>query len=86
MYVDHDKPLVLWMMVVMDAQFSPSPSEYLTPAGAFLSLVSSTRTYARPGALAARATANSFVAAVILGLFVLAAVVSAARKDITPRF
>ena len=33
------------------AQFSRSPSEYLTPAGAFLSLVSSTDTYATPGAL-----------------------------------
>ena len=39
-----------------------------------------------PGALTAPATANLFVAAVILGLFVLAAACSAERKDITPGF
>jgi hypothetical protein len=36
--------------------------------------------------LAARAPANALVAAVILGLFVLAAIVSAARKDMTQGF
>jgi hypothetical protein len=76
------------------AQFTPQPSEYLTPAGAFLSLVSSTGTYApRPApqpapaaAVAARAPANALVAAVILVLFVLAAIVGAAKKDITQGF
>jgi hypothetical protein len=52
--------------------------------------VSSTGTYApRPvptRALTAPVAANSLVAAVILGLFVLAAVLSAARKDITQGF
>jgi len=66
------------------------PSEYLTPAGAFLPVVSSTGTYvpkpiAAPAA-AARAPGNGLVAAAILGLFVLAAVVSAARKDISQGF
>ncbi len=42
--------------------------------------------YAPLRRLTAPATANFFVAAVILALFVLAAVVSAERKDITPRF
>ena len=37
-------------------------------------------------AVAARAPGNAVVAAVILGLFVLAAIVSAARKDITQGF
>jgi hypothetical protein len=52
-------------------------------------VVSSTPTYATPGlvsAPAARATTNFFVAAVILGLFVLSAALSAARKDITQGF
>jgi hypothetical protein len=48
--------------------------------------VSSTGTYAQSGQLAARAPGNALVAAAILGLFVLAAVVSAARKDITQGF
>ena len=52
--------------------------------------MSSTGTYAQSGAssggLAARAPGNALVAAAILGLFVLAAVVSAARKDITQGF
>jgi len=52
--------------------------------------VSSTGTYVQPGAgaggLAARVPGNGPVAAVILGLFVLAAIVSAARKDITQGF
>jgi hypothetical protein len=50
--------------------------------------VSSTGTYApRPaGAIAARAPSNALVAAVILGLFVIAAIVGAARKDITQGF
>src|ERR1700676_1488197 len=68
----------------------PSPSESLTPAGAFLSFVSSTGTYAPKrapaGALAAPATTNLFVAAVILALFVFSAVLSAAHKDITQGF
>jgi hypothetical protein len=55
-----------------------------------LSLVVSTGTYAPKVAparrLAARAPANALVAAVILTLFVLAAIVSAARKDITQGF
>jgi hypothetical protein len=51
-----------------------------------LSFVSSTGTYAASRGLAAPATTNSFVAAVILVLFVLAAVVSAVRKDITQGF
>src|SRR6202050_134113 len=57
-----------------------SPKEYLPPAGAFVSLVSSTPAYATPGALTAPATTNFFVAAVILGLFVLSAGLSAERK------
>ncbi len=48
--------------------------------------MSSTGTYAQSGQLAARAPGNALVAAAILGLFVLAAVVSAARKDITQGF
>jgi hypothetical protein len=48
--------------------------------------VSSTGTYATSGAVAARAPGNWLVAAVILGLFVLAAVASAARKDVTQGF
>jgi hypothetical protein len=55
-----------------------------------LSFVVSTGTYApkvAPArALAGRAPANALVAAVILALFVLAAIVSAARKDITQGF
>jgi hypothetical protein len=56
-----------------------------------LAPVSSTGTYAPAGGLAAPAkpsstTANSFIAIVILALFVLAAVVSAVRKDITQGF
>jgi hypothetical protein len=55
-----------------------------------LSLVVSTGTCAPKTApaqgLAARAPANAFVAAVILGLFVLAAIVSAVRQDITQGF
>lgn len=49
-------------------------------------LVSSTPAYAAPGPVTAAATANFFVAAVILGLFVLAAVFSAERKDVTQGF
>jgi hypothetical protein len=52
-------------------------------------VVSSTPTYATPGfvsAPTARATTNFFIAAVILGLFVLSAGFSAARKDITQGF
>ncbi len=70
---------------------TPSPSEYLTPAGAFLSLVSSTGTYAPKRAPARRvggagdgqirSSPRSFSA-----LFVLAAVRGAARKDITQGF
>jgi hypothetical protein len=48
--------------------------------------VSSTSAYATPGIAAAPATANFFVAAVILGLFVLSAVFSAERKGITAGF
>jgi hypothetical protein len=48
--------------------------------------VSSTGTYVGSGATAARAPGNTLVAAAILGLFVLAALVSAARKDITQGF
>ena len=48
--------------------------------------MSSTGTYVRSGAVAARAPGNALVAAAILCLFVLAAVVSAARKDITQGF
>ena len=52
--------------------------------------MSSTGTYVgKPAAshvLTARAPGNALVAAVILGLFVLAAVVSAARKDLTQGF
>jgi len=51
-----------------------------------VSLVSSTPAYATPGALTAPATTNFFVAAVILGLFVLSAALSAERKDITQGF
>jgi hypothetical protein len=54
-----------------------------------VSVVSSTPTYATPdlvAAPAARTTTNFFVAAVILGLFVLSAALSAARKDITQGF
>ncbi len=48
--------------------------------------VSSSPAYAEPGTLTAPATTNFFVAAVILALFVLAAIVSAARKDVTQGF
>src|SRR5580698_4641359 len=48
--------------------------------------MSSTGTYAPPGDLAAPAAARPLVAAIILGLFVLAAVFSAERKDITQGF
>jgi hypothetical protein len=55
-----------------------------------LSFVASTGTYAPKGVpargWAARVPANALVAAVILALFVLAATVSAARKDITQGF
>jgi hypothetical protein len=51
-----------------------------------VSPVSSSPTYAAPGAVTAPATANFFVAAVILALFVLSAVFSAERKDITQGF
>jgi len=51
-----------------------------------VSLVSSTPAYATPGALTAPATTNFFVAAVILGLFVLSAALSAERKSITAGF
>jgi hypothetical protein len=51
-----------------------------------VSLVSSTPAYATPGALTAPATTNFFVAAVILGLFVLSAAFSAERKNITSGF
>jgi hypothetical protein len=47
--------------------------------------MTSTPAYA-PHALADRATANLFIAAVIFALFVLAALVSAERKDITQGF
>jgi hypothetical protein len=48
--------------------------------------VSSTPAYATPGALTAPATTNFFVAAVILGLFVLSAGLSAERKGISAGF
>ncbi len=48
--------------------------------------MASTGTYVGSSASAARAPSNGIVAAAILGLFVLAAVVSAARKDITQGF
>jgi hypothetical protein len=51
-----------------------------------VSLVSSTPAYATPGALTAPATTNFFVAAVILGLFVVAAAFSAERKAISAGF
>ena len=51
-----------------------------------MSLVSSTPAYATPGALTVPATTNFFVAAVILGLFVLSAALSAERKGITAGF
>jgi hypothetical protein len=51
-----------------------------------VSLVSSTPAYATPGALTAPATTNFFVAAVILGLFVLSAALSAERKAISAGF
>ena len=78
------------MVGIRDGQFSPLPSEYLTPARAFLSLVSSTGAYASKTAVtrasSAPATANPLIAAVILGLFVLAAILSAGRKDVTQGF
>ncbi len=48
--------------------------------------MSSTGTYAQSGPSVARAPGNALVAAAILGLFVLAAILSAARKDITQGF
>jgi hypothetical protein len=48
--------------------------------------VSSTGTYAQSGPSVARAPGNALVAAAMLGLFVLAAILSAARKDITQGF
>ncbi len=51
-----------------------------------MSLVSSTPAYANPGALTAPATTNFFVAAAILGLFVLSAGLSAERKGISAGF
>jgi hypothetical protein len=48
--------------------------------------VSSTPAYATPGIATAPATANFFVAAVILGLFVLSAAFSAERKGISQGF
>jgi hypothetical protein len=51
-----------------------------------VSLVSSTPAYATPGALTAPTTTNFFVAAVILGLFVLSAALSAERKPISAGF
>jgi hypothetical protein len=51
-----------------------------------VSLVSSTPAYATPGALTAPATTNFFVAAVILGLFVLSAALSAEHKGISAGF
>ena len=48
--------------------------------------MASTGTYVGSSASAARAPSNGIVAAAILGLFVLAAVVSAARKDIGQGF
>jgi hypothetical protein len=73
-------------MMVLRPPVYRSPSENLTPAGAFVSLVSSTPAYATPGALTAPATTNFFVAAVILGLFVLSAALSAERKGISAGF
>src|SRR5258708_38353561 len=58
----------------------------LPPAGAFLSVVASPPAYAPPGAVSAPATTNFFVAAVILGLFVLSAALSAERKGISAGF
>jgi hypothetical protein len=51
-----------------------------------VSLVSSTPAYATPGALTVPATTNFFVAAVILGLFILSAALSAERKGIAAGF
>jgi hypothetical protein len=51
-----------------------------------VSLVSSSPAYATPGALTAPATTNFFVAAVIFGLFVLSAALSAERKAISAGF
>ena len=51
-----------------------------------MGVVSSTPTYATPGAVTAPATTNFFVAAVIVVLFVLSAVFSAEKKDITAGF
>ena len=51
-----------------------------------MSVVSSTPAYATPGALTAPATTNFFVAAAILGLFVLSAALSAERKGISAGF
>ncbi len=48
--------------------------------------MSSTPAYRSPAALTAPATANFIIAAVILGLFALAAIVSAERKDVTQGF
>ena len=48
--------------------------------------MASTGTYVGSSASAARAPSNGIVAAAILGLFVLAAIVSAARKDIGQGF
>jgi hypothetical protein len=48
--------------------------------------VASTGTYAPSAGVIARAPGNALVAIVVLGLFVLAAVTSAARKDITAGF
>ena len=48
--------------------------------------MSSTGTYAQSGPSVARAPGNALVAAAMLGLFVLAAILSAARKDITQGF
>jgi hypothetical protein len=62
------------------------PSDYLTPARAFVFTVSSTPAYMAPDALAAPATTNLFVAMAILGLFVLSAVLGAERKDIRQGF
>jgi hypothetical protein len=51
-----------------------------------VAVVSSTPAYAESGALAPPAPTNLFVATVILGLFILSAVLSAARKDVTQGF
>src|ERR1700721_1973772 len=77
---------ILYVMRGVKRPVQRPPSENLTPAGAFVSLVSSTPAYATPGALTAPATTNFFVAAVILGLFVLSAAMSAERKGITAGF